>query len=70
MKKVTINYYGYDYRVTEFEEPEIYDITLNATARRSATGTVQQSGNGNNRRYTRTDTISCTVSGINALKEK
>ncbi|MBQ2835280.1 MAG: hypothetical protein IJE68_00355 [Clostridia bacterium] len=70
LKRVTINYYGYDYRITEFKEPEIYDITLNATARRSATGTVQQSGNGNNRRYTRTDTISCTVSGINALKEQ
>lgn len=70
LKEVTINYYGYDYEVTEFVEPEIYDITLSATASRSATGNVQQSGNGNNRTYTRTDTISCTVSGISALQEQ
>lgn len=70
LKQVTVNYYGYDYNITEFVEPEIYDITLSATARRSATGNIQQSGNGNNRTYTRTDTISCTVSGINALKEQ
>ena len=70
LKEVTVNYYGYDYNVTEFTEPEIYNITLNATARRSATGTIQQTGNGNNRRYSRTDTISCTISGINDLKEQ
>lgn len=70
LKEVTVNYYGYDYNITEFVEPEEYDISLNATARRSATGNIQQSGNGNNRRYARTDTISCTISGINALKQQ
>ena len=70
LKEVIINYYGYDYHITEFVEPEIYDITLNATASRSATGTVNQSGNGNNRVYTRIDTITCTVSGIRALQEQ
>lgn len=70
LKEVIINYYGYDYQITEFVEPEIYDITLNATASRSATGTVNQSGNGNNRVYTRIDTITCTVSGIRALQEQ
>lgn len=70
LKEVTVNYYGYDYNITEFVEPEIYDVTLSATASRSATGTIQQSGNGNNRTYTRTDTISCTVSGISALQQQ
>lgn len=70
LKEIQINYYGYDYDLTEFVIPEEYDITLNATAQRSATGNVSQSGNGNNRTYSRTDTISCTVSGINSLQEQ
>ena len=70
LKEVTVNYYGYDYEITEFVEQEIHDITLSATASRSETGTVRQSGNGQNRRYTRTDTISCTVRGIRALQEQ
>ena len=70
LKEITINYYGYDYDLTEFVTPEKYDITLNATARRTSTGSVQQGGSGWNRYYTRTDTITCTVSGIQNLKDQ
>ena len=70
LKEVTINYYGYDYDLTEFSTTETYDITLDATAYRSQTGTVTQTGSGRNRYYNRTDTISVTVSGINELKNQ
>ena len=68
--EVTINYYGYDYDLTEFVTPEKYDITLDATARKTSTGSVQQGGSGWNRYYIRTDTITCTVSGIQNLKDQ
>ena len=70
LKEVTINYYGYDYDLTEFVTPEKYDITLDATARKTSTGNVQQGGSGWNRYYIRTDTITCTVSGIQNLKDQ
>ena len=70
LKELTINYYGYDYDLTEFVTPEKYDITLNATANRTSTGSVQQGGSGWNRYYIRTDTITCTVSGIQNLKDQ
>lgn len=69
LKEVTVNYYGYDYSITEFTEAEDYDVTLSATASRSQTGSVDDVGSGQTR-YRRTDTISCTVSGINALKQQ
>ena len=68
LKEVTINYYGYNYDTVESNVRENHDITLNASATRTTTGNTEQSGNGNNRRYTRTDVITCTVSGITALK--
>lgn len=70
LKDVEINYYGYDYNLTEFVVPETYNVTLNASAQRTSTGNVTQSGNGGNRTYSRTDTITCTVSGINNLKQQ
>lgn len=70
LKDVQINYYGYDYNLTEFVVPETYNVTLNASAQRTSTGNVTQSGNGGNRTYSRTDTITCTVSGINSLKQQ
>lgn len=68
LKEVTINYYGYNYDIVESNVRENHNITLNASATRTTTGNTQQSGNGNNRVYTRTDIITCTVSGITALK--
>lgn len=65
LKEVQINYYGYDYDLTEFVERGTYDVTLNATAT-ARKGTL--SGNRNN--SARTDTITCIVSGINNLKQQ
>ena len=74
LKDVTINYYGYDYNLTEFTKPEEYDISLNATAQRTATGSIStsQTGWGWNQTtyYSRTDTVTITVSGLNALKQQ
>lgn len=74
LKDVTINYYGYDYDLTEFTKPEEYDVSLNATAQRTATGSIStsQTGWGWNKTtyYSRTDTVTITVSGLNALKQQ
>ena len=74
LKDVTINYYGYDYNLTEFTKPEEYDVSLNATAQRTTTGSIStsQTGWGWNQTtyYSRTDTVTITVSGLNALKRQ
>lgn len=74
LKDVTINYYGYDYDLTEFTKPEEYDVSLNATAQRTATGSIStsQTGWGWNQTtyYSRTDTVTITVSGLNALQQQ
>ena len=74
LKEVTVNYYGYDYDLTEFTVPEEYNVTLNATAQRTSTGSISssQSGWGWNRvtYYSRTDTVTITVSGLNELKQQ
>lgn len=74
LKDVTINYYGYDYDLTEFTKPEEYDISLNATAQRTAKGSVStsQTGWGWNQTtyYSRTDTVTITVRGLNTLKQQ
>ena len=70
LKEVQINYYGYDYDLTEFVVPEEHEVTLNATAQRSATGNVSTIRDGRTTYYVRTDTIRCTVTGINNLKQQ
>lgn len=70
LKEIEVNYYGYDYDLTEFTTQEKHDINLNATARRTQTGTISQTSSGGTRYYNRTDTITVTVSGINDLKNK
>ena len=74
LKDVTINYYGYDYNLTEFTVPEEYNVTLSAIATRTATGSVttSQTGWGPNRvtYYSRTDTVTITVQGLNELRQQ
>ena len=70
LKEVEINYYGYNYDITEFVIPEEHEVSLSATASRTQIGNVSQSGNWGNRTYSRTDTISVTVSGINELRNQ
>lgn len=65
LKKVTINYYGYDYSLKEFSKPETHIISLNATARRTNIGNVTTSG----RIRKRTDTITVTINGLEQLRE-
>ena len=74
LKEVTVNYYGYDYDLTEFTVPEEYNVTLNATAQRTATGSIStsQTGWGWNQTtyYSRTDTVTITVSGLDGLRQQ
>ena len=74
LKDITINYYGYDYDLTEFQKPTNYDVTLDSTIVKTQTGNVSRTGwvwDGNryNRYYVRTDTITITVNDLNLLKE-
>ena len=74
LKDVTINYYGYDYNLTELKRPEKYDVSLNATAQKTTKGniTTTQEGWGWNKTtyYNRIDTITITVRGLNALRQQ
>ena len=74
LKDVTINYYGYDYNLTELKRPEKYDVSLNATAQKTTKGniTTTQEGWGWNQTtyYNRIDTITITVRGLNALRQQ
>lgn len=69
LKKVTVNYYGYDYS-KELTKQKKYSVALNASAKRTATGSVTSERVNNRTYYSRTDTITLTVSGINQLKEQ
>ena len=70
LKKVTINYYGYDYNLTEFTKQEKHTVSLSATAQRTTTGNVTSENSGRRRYYSRTDTITVTLSGLNELRNK
>lgn len=75
LRKVTVNYYGYNYDLGKPEKQEKHNITLSATANKTDTGSVSQDWEqsdwgGWNQIYTRTDTITCTVSGLNQIREK
>ena len=69
LTKVTVNYYGYDYSLTEFQRPKDYDVTLDSTVVKTNTGSITTTGNNWNRYYQRTDTITITVNDINLIKE-
>lgn len=62
LKPVTINYYGYDYDLTEFETAETHSVSLDATVTNVSNGNVTSSGGGRNRQYSRTDKITVSVS--------
>ena len=68
LKKVTINYYGYDYSLTEFTKQEKHTVSLNATAQRTTTGNVTSQRSGRQWYYSRTDTITVTISGLDELR--
>lgn len=70
LKKVTINYYGYDYNIKEFVRPKKYEVALNSSAKRTSTGSVTNQRINNTTYYFRTDTITLTINGINELKEQ
>ncbi len=75
LRKVTVNYYGYNYDLGKPEKQEKHNITLSATANKKDTGSVSQDWEqsdwgGWNQIYTRTDTITCTVSGLNQIRKK
>lgn len=70
LKKVTINYYGYDYSIKELTKPKKYNVSLSSSAMRTTTGNVTSQMVNNTTYYSRTDTITLTVKGIDELKEQ
>ena len=68
LKKVTINYYGYNYNL---KKPIEYNIKLKTKAEITNVGNVDYEWDYDNWQniYTRIDTITCTVSGIKKIKE-
>lgn len=70
LKKVIINYYGYDYNLTEFVKPKKYDISINASAQLSSRGNITSQRENRRTYYSRTDTITIKVSGINKIREQ